>query len=131
MPFRIDEKYFFRAPVVIHRPGGGEVEFIGGFRLLSRSAYAALQADAEVTDLELCLRLLAGWDDIEGPDGPVPFTDEAVAALLDQEPTFAHGVFAAYGRASAEAALKNYAPPAPRGHAKSTAPADEAAPAKS
>lgn len=131
MPFRIDEAYTFRTPVVIHRPGGGEVEFAGLFRLLSKSAYAALREDAEVTDLDLCRRLLAGWDDIEGPDGPVPFTDEALAALLDQEPTFAHGVFAAYGRASAEAALKNYAPPAPRGPAKSTAPADEVALPKS
>lgn len=110
-----DDELTFAAPCVIVRPGGEELEFAATWRLLPREeAERLLDPARDMTDLDVCQRLLAGWAIETSAGEAVPYCETNLQILLAREPTAVHGIVGSFGRAHAEAIRGNYAPrPAP------------------
>ncbi len=88
----------FEADVGLSLPGGGQATVRLVFRHQGRAALKRwIDGAGDLTDAAFLSAVIAGWRGVHGPqDEAVPFTPEALEALLDAYPSAGSEVFEAY-----------------------------------
>lgn len=104
--FKINANPTFKCKVQISiagsdKPGTIEVEFRHFPRAKLKAFYDAMKTSDEDDAHHLKL-IIAGWSGVD-----VPYSDEALEALLDQYPAAARELFAAYSTELLESKRKN------------------------
>lgn len=104
----------FTAPVLVPVPGREAVEIALRFRHKSRAELAefsarAMKAHGDGADLELLLEVVDGWERavVDDSGNAVPFSSEALAALIDAYPGAVMAILRGYFAAHNEARTKN------------------------
>lgn len=104
----------FSAPVLVPVPGADAVEIQLRFRYKTRTELAdysarAAKAHGNGSDLELLLEVVDGWERavVDEAGNAVPFSREALAALIDAYPGAVLAVLRSYFAAHNEARAKN------------------------
>lgn len=106
--FKIAPNPTFWATVSLTVPGSDAPANIDiEFRHFGQKALAALFRQDNATDLELLPALIADWRGVEGDNGAVKFSIEALTQVLDNYPAAAVEMFTAYRRALMDSRIKN------------------------
>lgn len=113
MAFVLKQSDTYRWPVSVEFPAdGGRIDkqtFDGEFRRLSQSRVSELIEGAkagEITDRAVCEAILCGWSGVSDGDAEVPFSDAALAQMLDF-PGVERGVIGAWFESLSGAKRKN------------------------
>lgn len=106
--FKLTPQPTFWATVALSVPGSETPSSIDiEFRHLGQKALAELLRGEEVNDLTILPALMADWRGVGSDAGPVPFSVDALAQLLDNYPAASVELFTAYRRALVESRIKN------------------------
>lgn len=106
--FKLTPNPTFWATVSLTVPGSESPSSIDlEFRHLGQKALAALLRGEGTNDLDVLPALIHDWRGVGTDDGPVKFSVEALAQLLDNYPAASVEMFTAYRRALVESRIKN------------------------
>jgi hypothetical protein len=109
--FKLNPTPQFAAPVSLTVPGQAETGSVMlTFQHMGKQALADWLASAGQgkNDLDLVAQVVVGWEGVSDDDGAaVPFSREALAALLDAYPAAAGEIVSAYVHVLAESRAKN------------------------
>lgn len=103
--FKLNPSPTFEATVMIPQPGGDPVGLDLVCHHMRRSEFMALTEairSGEVSELHALLRLVCGWKNVDAE-----FSDENLAALMDNYPAAALAIPQAYGLALMRGRTKN------------------------
>lgn len=107
--FQLEPNPTFTAPVSIPLPGGETATFEIIFNHMGRKALQRfLDRVKDLPDAEGIGDIVYGWSGVSGADGePLPCTEEALAAMLDNHHGAALAILQTYIRELTGARVKN------------------------